>query len=566
MTGYKCKIKESRFRYYCGAFSHLKVAKVPTISHDLPVSTDWCRMLSTHRQFQPPGSSQLFDIAVDQTTFVQVASSGELLVRDDKVGCKGETVHTGNGLVDDILELVEYAVLVESEEYVAQGQMVESKSDHVALPCKLNTQGCETGSGTFLWDYTPTCTLEKIQSFTGTRVMQTYLVDEEKAILLNITGNSMTPQECGSAKLLTTNYPEIFVAEVQDTLTWPSLHPADLHVSIQERVREDYLAYQLEKKMISVQQTLKSTICQQSVTGTEDVPQKLPTGQYAYRRGDLLYILNCAQKRGAIAELSACYDKIPLDPNGSVWVDPSTRLRSQHSAQLPCSKKFPITLKVAAATWVAITPALVPVAAPDITSLEQSNEISHVDMTASGPYTDAEQKEWEQILEYPAYHRALLKSVTIGSCVETESCSVGASDSSLTRYDISGISTNYQEWNVLSRIDQLVRKYGDYMAALVLMIMAIKALVHLSVLLMAYLQGGTAMALAILLTTCCGASNTLKKIKRRQQRTKDEVPMREETQTAVPLIAVTPASAPALGRPPVTYQPQAQKTSLFAGF
>ena len=119
---------------------------------------------------------------------------------------------------------------------------------------------------------------------------------------------------------------------------------------------------------------------------------------------------------------------------------------------------------------------------------------------------------------------------------------------------------------MLSRIDQLVRKYGDYMAALVLMIMAIKALVHLSVLLMAYLQGGTAMALAILLTTCCGASNTLKKIKRRQQRTKDEVPMREETQTAVPLIAVTPASAPALGRPPVTYQPQAQKTSLFAGF
>ena len=106
MTGYKCKIKESRFRYYCGAFSHLKVAKVPTISHDLPVSTDWCRTLSSHRQFQPPGSSQLLDIAIDQTTFVQVASSGELLVRDDKVGCKGETVHTGNGLVDNILELV----------------------------------------------------------------------------------------------------------------------------------------------------------------------------------------------------------------------------------------------------------------------------------------------------------------------------------------------------------------------------------------------------------------------------------------------------------------------------
>ena len=82
-------------------------------------------------------------------------------------------MHMGNGLVDDLLELVKYAILLESEDYVAQGQMVESKSDHIALPCKLNAQGCETGSGTFPWDYTPTCTLEKIQTFTGTRVLNT---------------------------------------------------------------------------------------------------------------------------------------------------------------------------------------------------------------------------------------------------------------------------------------------------------------------------------------------------------------------------------------------------------
>ena len=54
-------------------------------------------------------------------------------------------------------------------------------------------------------------------------------------------------------------------------------------------------------------------------------------------------------------------------------------------------------------------------------------------MTASGPYSDAEQREWEQILEYPSYHNALLKSVTIGSCVETDSCSLGISDTALTR-------------------------------------------------------------------------------------------------------------------------------------
>ena len=62
--------------------------------------------------------------------------AGELKVADDKVGCKGETMRTANGLVDDLMELVEHSVLVESEDFVAQGQMVESKSDHLELPCK----------------------------------------------------------------------------------------------------------------------------------------------------------------------------------------------------------------------------------------------------------------------------------------------------------------------------------------------------------------------------------------------------------------------------------------------
>ena len=103
-------IKESRFRYYCGSFSHVKVAKVPTIQHDVLVSTDWCRLLSTQRHFQPPGSKQLCNVVIDQTTFVQIAAAGELKVADDKVGCKGETMRTANGLNGGVLELVEYSI------------------------------------------------------------------------------------------------------------------------------------------------------------------------------------------------------------------------------------------------------------------------------------------------------------------------------------------------------------------------------------------------------------------------------------------------------------------------
>ena len=138
--------------------------------------------------------------------------------------------------------------------------------------------------------------IEKIQVFTGTRVMGSYLVDEKKAILLNVTGVTMAPQECGNVKLLSTNYPELFAAELSDVVSWGTLHPADLHVTIQERVREDYQAYNLEKRMQSVQEMILTTVCQQQVAGSEEIPQRLPNGHFAYRRGDVLFALSCVQK------------------------------------------------------------------------------------------------------------------------------------------------------------------------------------------------------------------------------------------------------------------------------
>ena len=160
-------------------------------------------------------------------------------------------------------------------------------------------------------------------------------------------------------------------------------------------------------------------------------------------------------------------------------------------------------------------------------------------MTVSGPYTQAEQREWEQILEYPAYHQALLKSVTIGSCLETDSCAEGVSDS-ISRYDLTGLVKAYEEMNIFSRIDAAIRKYGNYLAALVLVIMVVRMMVHLTVMVMAYLQGGPAMAFAIILTTCCGASETLQKMKRRRQRVEEQPLQTPKAETSAPLLT-TPA-------------------------
>ena len=44
---YRCWIQESCFRFFCGAFSHFKLAKVPQIQHEVLVFAKWCRSLVT---------------------------------------------------------------------------------------------------------------------------------------------------------------------------------------------------------------------------------------------------------------------------------------------------------------------------------------------------------------------------------------------------------------------------------------------------------------------------------------------------------------------------------------
>ena len=107
-------------------------------------------------------------------------------------------------------------------------------------------------------------------------------------------------------------------------------------------------------------------------------------------------------------------------------------------------------------------------------------------------------------------------------------------------------------------MDKAIREYGDYLTALVLVIMAVRMIVHVSVMVMAHLQGGPAMALAIVLTTCCGANETLQKMKRRRHRA-EELPLQvpkadKKVETSAPLLP-TPA-------PTVSFQAQSGRRFL----
>ena len=53
ITGTRCTIKQSIFRYTCGSWGHLKTATVPQILHEVPVSAEWCRSMAHSTKCTP---------------------------------------------------------------------------------------------------------------------------------------------------------------------------------------------------------------------------------------------------------------------------------------------------------------------------------------------------------------------------------------------------------------------------------------------------------------------------------------------------------------------------------
>ena len=549
-SGFRCEVRVSTFSLYCGAYAHAKWMKIPDILHMVPVSTTWCRTMSTQRRFQPPGSSQTFKIQLNQEEKIAVQMVGELTIQDDQVYCKGQSYHTKQGILDNVLILSEYSVSVIAEDYIANGPMVESQSDHVSLPCKLNQNGCETGLGTYIWETTGGCSMEIIQTFVGKRIQGTYLVDHSKRILINQTGTTISPAECGGVKLQSTNYEELYIAETRDTTTWPKLHPMDYSPSLNERIREDYMILYVENKINKIQDLRSADLCQQRTADFNEEPQPLGDGSYLLRRGDIIFKMNCPRKRGAISEKPACYTHIPLD--GDIWIHPITRLRSAHSTMTVCNQKFPLTIRIQEGTWIAINPQITPVATPTNQFLEQTgNQVPHLDMSRGGAYTTAEAAAWEQILSFPTYHRALLTEVSVGVCVSTGECPTGIQDNGVPQYTLEGLSQSIGPFNLLTQFDQWIHRYGDYLAGICLLWFTSKVFVNAVILAMAWITNGPSTVLALLFKLFCGIQSSLHRIKKKQKkedrRLEEGIKRRSEQEemiTTTPFLREPVATAP----------------------
>lgn len=522
MTGVRCQVTRSTVTEYCGSFSHNKLAEPPEIEVNHPVKPiDCLEMWNTAEFVTPMGERHGIEIGAEN--IIHTYDLGTISVNNNQVTCQGQSKRFQNGkIVTDILQVSQFKVIITPERYLISEDRVETKSDHVRLPntCQVNTGGCRTHEATFVWSPPRNaCPWEEVRRMEMLKE-NGYLVDTEHKILLKKGLPITPPQGCPTVEVFATGYANLFITKEPND-GWNKLK-GDVDITDYIRAGDDYLAYQLEKKMIEKRRTPSlDKVCQVVGSGGQDEIIQLEgndeEGVFIRRNGDAMEHFHCPRKIAKLAEnLTICYDDIPL-ANG-MFVKVHNRQLTQHSAPRTCNEHFATKVKTAEEYWVQL-PSLRLIKAPPVLPTEDE-EFIHEDLSQGGIYTKSELQSWKDHLELGDVHDSVAKTISYGVCVGEGSCPPSAGISSFNLDLVTVTEEIAETMDVWRSLGDVVTSCGAYLALAVLLIESVRLANFIAAVSVTMAMDGVEGAKAIIYMIFCGAHHEGYLIRRRHSRLK----------------------------------------------
>jgi len=147
--------------------------------------------------------------------------------------------------------------------------------------------------------------------------------------------------------------------------------------------------------------------------------------------------------------------------------------------------------------WLEVLPHLKVRPAPSLRD-NQKQKQTFESFDEGGIYTPRELQEWQHLHSFPSYQKALLTSLSYGSCANTGNCNLQPTDTGISSYDLSRLVPEIEaEMNLWKRFKGWLRLYGDLLAFLALLIIGIKFCSDILVIALAMIQAGPAAAAAL---------------------------------------------------------------------
>lgn len=514
-TGYHCSVRRSAYPAACGVWGHVKLADVPEILHVQTVSPAWCRDMVTRRKFKLAATSTSFPLSLDRENYISMDEIGSLVRNGNSINCRGQTTHFKKQLLENTVLLTEYVVVVQSTKFMAKEQVVENTDRHIQLPCPLETSSCATGDGTFIWTAPHgKCPLQYVRTIQAVSFQSTFLLDVKNKVLLNTTGR-IQPAGCNEV-VTRTQYDKLFVS----TTTLSHIHqltPSNLDIELEVRNLAQFLLYLNHLGEERLDEHVQRITCNQR-SEQADTPSRLFGNTFILARGSVTYLFQCPEVSLQILTDKRCFTDIPVKSTSedhAQWVDPTTRVLKHHSTVVPCSPHFPLVIQEGK-MWLEL-PSLRPVAAPqnNTLALRRSEPILSTDFAAGGLYTQDEVNAWESLLSFPSYHQALLRSISLGTCIQANLCQ---EISGQPHYDL-GHMEAFPDWNnPLNWMKKKLEYYGGVCSLVVLFMVAVRLMVDIVLISLIALREGPAAVAVLIVELYCASTMTYKRIKKRNQK------------------------------------------------
>ena len=527
LTGFSCLIKRSTYHYRCGAWSHLKVSRIPEIRRVEPISVPQCQEMVRKRTFEPKQSKIRQHLQINRPLYIQIETRGSFQESDDEVSCKGETYIEDGITHSNQLTFTDYEVVIENQDFIMnEYNKVESLTDKISLGCAASQLGCPTGQKTYIWKLPENkCRLKYIQTFQPKKILGTFMVDHQKKLFLNNTGISR--QVNCNFNFYSTQYPTIYFTQSHtiSTKNLPQIEPEDVNVLTQLNSKLEYLEYTFERNKQEEHSTIISNLCLQEKLSKEGTIQ-LKNNLYGHSTGDLFFTYNCTIKEEEIKDDSQCYTDVPLATGGFMNIE--KKLFIQHSTIRHCNKLYPLTVKNTNNQFIALLPHPQLQPEPHIMKGDKLEPITHLSYAKGGIFTPTEIEMWREIQEYPVYHSALLAGLSYGSCVNTGTCT-GTGTNEVVRYDFGRLHVpGLEPFSIISSLKKWVNTSGAYISLVALLIFGVKLLFDIMLIITALFKRAPAIALALLINTCSTSYQTYTTYRRQEEEMKRQMKKREE--------------------------------------
>ena len=515
MKGFSCRITRSTLTEYCGAYSHTKLAKTPDIEVTYQVSPQVCLNIVNTGIFTTPSGTR-HKIQMNAQNIIKSEDRGTLTIGDNSVSCRGQSMKFDSFIVEDILEVSQYKVTIIKEKFlVGQDNRVETAADHLRLParCSVTSRGCQTHDTTYVWiPPRDLCNLEEIRTVQMEKV-QNFLVDPIHKVLL-MEGPSMpAPAGCPTTLLFGTEYDNLFLAK--PGVKWPKMkNDADITTFI--KARDDYIAYELERRIEDQENQVQSRICYDTLNDRQNELVQLDGANFIRRNGDAVEYVECKSKKGKLLDnLQLCYDAIPIQGG---FVKVPTRTFTSHAAPRPCNKHFGLKIFTSEGVWIELNPQAKKIPEPaNLPAIE--HDLHHEDLSDGGIYTKTELEAWTRHIELGDIVDAVTKSFTFGVCQAEQKCE-GHPD--MPSYNLAVLTQGIQipSISLWQKFDDYIKSWGTYISVVVILI----ELWHLGLFILmtalAFVADGIVGAKALIYRVLCGTRHEAERVARRHQRLK----------------------------------------------